>query len=90
MEPPLSTRQMLSCEYQSLLQTPSLWYHQPISFGRLPVIAFVLTKSSSPGGRSFFVFPVNMLWRLIHTDSTLCTGDQPAEPSRSRQIKPFE
>lgn len=39
----------------------------------------------------FFVFPVSMLWIDIHTDSTLCTGDQPfPELSKSRQMMPFE
>jgi hypothetical protein len=35
------------------------------------------TKLSSPGGRSFFVLLVNMLCKLTHTLSTLCTGDHP-------------
>ena len=39
----------------------------------------------------FFVFPVNMLWIDMHTDSTLCTGDHPLpELSKSRQMIPLE
>jgi len=33
--------------------------------------------------------PVSMLCRLMHTLSTFCTGDQPAEPRRSRQMMPL-
>ena len=49
-----------------------------------------LTNSASPGGRSFLVLLVSMLWMLMHTLCALCTGLQPCEPSRSRHIIPFE
>jgi hypothetical protein len=53
---------------------------------RGPILA---QNCSSPSGRTFFVLPVSMLWMLMQTLSTLCTGDQPADPNRSRQMMPL-
>jgi hypothetical protein len=68
-------------------QTWLSWNTKLMSRGR---DLFVLTKASSPGGRSFFVLLVSMDCRLTQTDSTLWTGDQPCLSNRSRHIMPLE
>jgi hypothetical protein len=59
------------------------------TFISLGLFHFCLTNSSSPGGRSAAVFPANMLCKLRHSVSTVCTGLQPCLSKRSKHIIPL-